>query len=36
MEGSDGGGFETAGDFPDCVILGNLEDIEDALDTALG
>ena len=36
MEGNDGGRFEAAGDFLDGVILGNLEDIEDAFDTALG
>jgi len=36
MEGNDGGHFEAARDFPDCVVLGNLEDIEDAFGTALG
>ena len=36
MEGNDGGRLEAARDFSDCVVLGNLEDIEDALGTALG
>jgi len=36
MEGNDGGRLEAAGDFPNGIILGNLQDIKDALDTALG
>jgi len=36
MEGNDGGRLEAARDFSDCVVLGNLEDVEDALGTTLG
>jgi len=36
MKGNDGGGLETAGDFVDCFVLGDLEDIEEACGVALG
>ena len=35
MKGNDGSGFEGAGDFPNGVILGDLKNVEYALDTAL-
>jgi len=35
VKGSDGSGFEGAGDFPNSVVLGDLKDVEYAFDTAL-
>jgi len=36
VEGDDRGGFEAAGDLADCVILGNLEDVEEGDNVTLG
>ena len=35
VEGDDRGGFEAAGDLVDCVILGDLEDVEEGDDVTL-
>ena len=35
MEGNDWGRLEASGDFADCFVLCNLEDIEDAFETML-